>query len=66
MVCLHFTPCMVCPAEDCSRMDQLFTADMYGREFYELSMVVGGDVANERMAEIVEHASRNGYFEFLK
>lgn len=29
-------------------------------------MVVGGDEANERMTEVVEHASKNGYLECLK
>lgn len=66
MVCLHFTPWMVCPEEDCSRLNDLFTTDMHGRDFYELSMIIGGDTANERMAEVVEHASQNGYMKWME
>lgn len=57
---------MICPEEDCSRLSQLFTDDMHGREFYDLSFVIGGDEANERMAEVVEHASQKGYFDWLQ
>lgn len=65
MVCLHFTPWMICPEEDCRRLDQLFTEDMHGREFYDLSMIIGGDEADERISEIVDHASEKGYMQWM-
>lgn len=65
MVCMHFTPWMVCQEDECRRLDKLFTEDMYGQEFYDLSLVIGGDEADERIAEVVEHASRKGYMKWL-
>lgn len=61
MVCLHFTPWKVCPDADCDRLATLFERDMHGKEFYDLSLVIGGDAADERNAGIVEHASDRGY-----
>lgn len=61
MVCMHFTPWKVCPSADGERIGELFERDMYGTEFFDLSMAIGGDAADERIAGIVEHASDRGY-----
>lgn len=56
---------MICPEEDCRRVDHLFTEDMHSREFYDLSMTIGGDEADERIAEMVQHASEKGYLQWI-
>lgn len=66
LVCMHFTPWKVCPTADCERLAKLFESDMYGAEFYDWSMVVGGAAADERICGIVEHASGRGYMRFLE
>lgn len=65
MVCIHFIPWMICSEEDCGKLSKLFETDVYGKEFYDLSLIIGGDQANERVYKILNHASSKGYIKNL-
>lgn len=66
MVCIHFIPWMVCTEDECNKLSHLFETDMYGDAFRELSIICGGDIANERIVNITKHASRMGYLDILE
>lgn len=61
MVCVHFIPWMISTKEDCNKLSSLFDANMHSQEFRDFSMIIAGDVADERILAIVQHASTNGY-----
>lgn len=63
---MHFTPWKVGPDAECDRLATLFERDMFGAEFRDFSMIAGGDIADERIAGIVEHASSCGYMRIFE
>ena len=65
MICLHFLPWMLCSEEECARLSSLFENDLYGKEFRKLCLEAGGDEVNERLLNVMRHASEMGYMDDL-
>ncbi|XP_055678927.1 uncharacterized protein LOC129787399 [Lutzomyia longipalpis] len=61
----HFLPWMDCSEEECEHLTYHFETDMKSQEFWDLSMMAGGDKTNEKITSVVKHASDNGYLRFL-
>ncbi|XP_017073869.1 uncharacterized protein LOC108109732 [Drosophila eugracilis] len=63
MVCMHFMPCLLASETDCAELSRLFDTDMHGPAFYQLSLDIAGDAANEEIFQIVRHAYEHGYMD---
>ncbi|XP_044252006.1 uncharacterized protein [Drosophila takahashii] len=63
MVCMHFMPWMLGSEPDCAELSRLCDTDMHGQAFYQLSLDIGGDAANEEIFKTVRHAYEHGYMD---
>ncbi|GAB0091536.1 uncharacterized protein DMENIID0001_063910 [Sergentomyia squamirostris] len=61
----HFLPWMDCSEEECERLSHHFETDMKSQEFWDISMIAGGDKSNEKILSVAKHASNMGYMRFL-
>lgn len=66
MVAIHFLPWMTCPEDECNELSTLFESNMNDPKFKELAMIAGGQFSNERITDVIKHASKLGYMEILK
>ena len=65
MVSVHFLPWMACSEDECNKLAYLFETNMYSEEFKEFALVAGGNDANERILDVVKHASAKGYMKII-
>lgn len=65
MICLHFLPWILCSEVECAKFSSSFENDLYGEEFRKLSLEAGGDDVNERLLNVIKHASEMGYMDDL-
>ncbi|KAH8295592.1 hypothetical protein KR018_006706 [Drosophila ironensis] len=63
LVCMHFMPWLLGGEKDCAELSRLFDTDMHGPAFHQLSIDIGGDVANEEIFKTVRHAYEHGYMD---
>ncbi|EDV47407.1 uncharacterized protein LOC6551537 [Drosophila erecta] len=63
MVCMHFMPRLLGSEPDCAELSRLLETDMHGQACYQLSLDIGGDVANEEIFKTVRHAYEHGYMD---
>uniref|UniRef100_A0A1L8DN30 Putative juvenile hormone-inducible protein n=1 Tax=Nyssomyia neivai TaxID=330878 RepID=A0A1L8DN30_9DIPT len=61
----HFLPWMDCSEEECEKLTYHFETNMQSKEFWDISMIAGGDASNEKILNVVQHASKKGYLRFL-
>lgn len=66
MICIHFLPWMDCPEEECDRLSYLFENEIHSKEFWDLSILAGGDSTNFKIAEAMQHASKMGYMKIME
>lgn len=65
MVAIHFIPWMGGSEAECAEMARTSSEDVKGEAFRKIATTSGGNVVNQRMAEVVVHASKNGYMDLL-
>ncbi|EDW87232.1 uncharacterized protein LOC6526401 [Drosophila yakuba] len=65
MVCMHFLPWLLSSEKDCAELSRLFETDMHGPAFHQLSLDIGGDVANQEIFKTVRHAYEHGYMDAI-
>ncbi|XP_037727091.1 uncharacterized protein LOC119558029 [Drosophila subpulchrella] len=63
MVCMHFMPWILGSEADCAELSRLFDTNMHGQAFNQLSLDIGGDVANEEIFKTLRHAYKHGYMD---
>ncbi|EDW81830.1 uncharacterized protein Dwil_GK25451 [Drosophila willistoni] len=63
MICMHFLPWLLAEKEECDKLAHLFETNMHGPEFYQLSIDIAGDAANQEIFNIVRHAYEQGYMD---
>lgn len=65
MISSHFLPVMMCEADVCTKISEEFIRDVYSDIFRDTIYYAGGAQTKDRIMEVVQHASANGYLEFL-
>ncbi|XP_002133710.1 uncharacterized protein [Drosophila pseudoobscura] len=63
MVVMHFLPWLLSNETDCAELSRLFETDMHSPAFHQLSLDIGGDVANLEIFKVVRHAYEHGYMD---
>ncbi|XP_063709353.1 uncharacterized protein LOC134837891 [Culicoides brevitarsis] len=63
LITVSFTPWLIAPQAETQKVGKLFQANMFDVKYREFALHVGGEKANRRMVEDVQHASRMGYFD---
>lgn len=65
LVSVSFTPWLLTTKKETDKVAGLFEKNMFDEEYRKFALVVGGDVANERIVENMKHASEMGYLKIL-
>ena len=66
VVAMVFIPMMACPEDECARLTELYDNDFLSKELEELTLSCGGRNVDNRLIEILQHASKKGYLDILK
>lgn len=65
MLCMHYLPWLVGTEEELKLLSKEFECNVHGESFYKISFSAGGDEANNRILNIVRHASKMGYMDII-